>query len=171
MKGPPPDTHRTNDQIRITPVRVVDHEGKMRGVIPTIEALQIARDAEMDLVEVAPDERPPVCRIMDYGKFKYEQGKKKKDGAKTHQQQLKEIRLRPRTGDHDIDFKLKQARGFLEDRDKVKISVTFKGRENVHQELGRALIQSVIAKLEDIGKVEKMPMFEGKTLTAVIAPK
>ena len=165
------DTHRINEQIRITPVRVVDHEGKMRGVIPTLEALQIARDAEMDLVEVAPDERPPVCRIMDYGKFKYEQGKKKKDGAKTHQQQLKEIRLRPRTGDHDIDFKLKQARGFLEDRDKVKISVTFKGRENVHQDLGKTLIQSVIAKLEDIGKVEKMPMFEGKTLTAVIAPK
>ncbi len=171
MKGPPADTHRINEQIRITPVRVVDHEGKMRGVIPTLEALQIARDAEMDLVEVAPDERPPVCRIMDYGKFKYEQGKKKKDGAKTHQQQLKEIRLRPRTGDHDIDFKLKQARGFLEDRDKVKISVTFKGRENVHQDLGKTLIQSVIAKLEDIGKVEKMPMFEGKTLTAVIAPK
>jgi translation initiation factor IF-3 len=171
MKGSPIETHRVNEQIRITPVRVVDHEGKMRGVIPTLDALTIARENDMDLVEVAPDERPPVCRIMDYGKFKYEQGKKKKDGTKTHQQQLKEIRLRPRTGDHDIDFKMKQARGFLEDRDKVKISVTFKGRENVHQELGRALIQNVIAKLEDVGKVEKMPMFEGKTLTAVIAPK
>jgi translation initiation factor IF-3 len=165
------DTHRLNEQIRISPVRLVDHLGAMRGVLPTAEALTIAREADMDLVEVAPDERPPVCRIMDYGKFKYEQNKRKKDGAKTHQQQLKEIRLRPRTGDHDIDFKLKQARGFLGDRDKVKISVTFKGRENVHQELGRALIQNVISKLEDIAKVEKMPMFEGKTLTAVLAPR
>lgn len=162
---------RVNERIRVPQVRVIGDDGSQVGILTTREALAMAQSKGLDLVEVAATSRPPVCRIMDYGKFKYEQGKKKKDGAKTHQQQLKEIRLRPRTGDHDIDFKLKQARGFLEDRDKVKISVTFKGRENVHQDLGKTLIQSVIAKLEDIGKVEKMPMFEGKTLTAVIAPK
>ena len=144
----------------------------MRGIVPTIEALTLARDADLDLVEVAPDERPPVCRIMDYGKFKYEQNKRKKDGTKTHQQQIKEIRLRPKTGDHDIEFKVKQARGFLVDRDKVKVNVMFKGREIAHKDRGREMLQSVITMLEDVAKVEKMPSMEGdKPMSIVLTPR
>ena len=144
----------------------------MRGIVPTIEALTLARDADLDLVEVAPDERPPVCRLMDYGKFKYEQNKRKKDGTKTHQQQIKEIRLRPKTGDHDIEFKVKQARGFLVDRDKVKVNVMFKGREIAHKDRGREMLQSVITMLEDVAKVEKMPSMEGdKTMSIVLTPR
>lgn len=144
----------------------------MLGVIPTDEALKIALEAGLDLVEVAPNERPPVCRILDYGKFKYEQKKKQAKNAKTHQVQLKEIRLRPKTGDHDIQFKMKRARGFLEDRDKVKLNVFFRGRENAHHERGREILEGIIADLEDIAKVEKPPSMEGgRNMTAVLSPK
>ena len=144
----------------------------MLGVIPTEEALKIALEAGLDLVEVAPNERPPVCRILDYGKFKYEQKKKQAKNAKTHQVQLKEIRLRPKTGDHDIQFKMKRARGFLEDRDKVKLNVFFRGRENAHHERGREILEGIIADLEDIAKVEKPPGMEGgRNMTAVLSPK
>ncbi|MCA9027306.1 MAG: translation initiation factor IF-3 [Planctomycetaceae bacterium] len=161
-----------NEQIRLSPVRVVDPEGEMLGVIPTEEALKIALEAGLDLVEVAPNERPPVCRILDYGKFKYEQKKKQAKNAKTHQVQLKEIRLRPKTGDHDIQFKMKRARGFLEDRDKVKLNVFFRGRENAHHERGREILEGIIADLEDIAKVEKPPGMEGgRNMTAVLSPK
>ncbi|MCA9078821.1 MAG: translation initiation factor IF-3 [Planctomycetaceae bacterium] len=161
-----------NEQIRLSPVRVVDQEGEMLGVIPTEEALNIAQEAGLDLVEVAPNERPPVCRILDYGKFKYEQKKKQQKNAKTHQVQMKEIRLRPKTGDHDIQFKMKRARGFLEDRDKVKLNVFFRGRENAHHDRGREILTSIIADLEDIAKVEKPPGMEGgRNMTAVLTPK
>ncbi|MEZ6050060.1 MAG: translation initiation factor IF-3 [Planctomycetaceae bacterium] len=164
--------YRLNEQIRLSPVRVVDPEGEMLGVIPTEEALKIALEAGLDLVEVAPNERPPVCRILDYGKFKYEQKKKQAKNAKTHQVQLKEIRLRPKTGDHDIQFKMKRARGFLEDRDKVKLNVFFRGRENAHHERGREILEGIIADLEDIAKVEKPPGMEGgRNMTAVLSPK
>lgn len=143
----------------------------MLGVIPTSEALEHARQAELDLVEVAADERPPVCRIMDYGKFKYEQKKKQAKNAKTHQVQIKEIRLRPKTGEHDIDFKVKQARGFLADRDKVKVNVVFRGREMAHVDRGRQMLLEIIATLEDVAKVEKPASMEGKSMSAVLAPK
>lgn len=163
-------SHRINEQIRLTPVRVVDHNGNMLGVIPTIDALRIAVDAGLDLVEVAPNERPPVCRILDYGKFKYEQ--KRKTHQKTHQIQVKEIRLRPKTGEHDIEFKMKQARTFLEHKDKVKLNVMFRGRENAHHERGREILQQVIAALEDISKLEKtIGMEGGRSMTAVLSPK
>ena len=127
-RGLPPtpaeQMHRINDQIRITPVRVVDSEGNMVGILPTEEGLQIAQEAGLDLVEVSPNDRPPVCRIMDYGKFKYELKKRKTKGGRQHSVQVKEIRLRPKTGEHDIDFKIKRARRFLENRDKVKINVS-----------------------------------------------
>ena len=144
-------------------MRVVDHNGQMLGIIPTSEAQRTAVEAGLDLVEVAPNERPPVCRIMDYGKFKYEQGKKKKENTKTHQTQLKEIRLRPKTGEHDIDFKIKQARSFLDHKDKVKMTVIFRGR---------AMLDEIIHKLEDVAKVEKSPGMEsGRTMSIVLAPK
>ena len=123
-------THRINEQIRITPVRVVGQNNEQLGVLATTDALEQARQFGLDLVEVAPDQRPPVCRIMDFGKFKYEQKRKQAKSAKTHQVHLKEIRLRPKTGEHDVDFKVKQeARGFLTDRDKVKVTVMSKGGE------------------------------------------
>ncbi|MDA1014261.1 MAG: translation initiation factor IF-3 [Planctomycetota bacterium] len=167
------DNYRLNLQIRITPVRVVDHEGNMLGVIPTSEAQELANEANLDLVEVAPTERPPVCRIMDYGKFKYEQSKRQSRNQKTaHQVQVKEIRLRPKTGNHDIEFKINKAREFLAHRDKVKVNIMFRGRENAHHERGREILGNVIAMLEDVAKVEKSPGMEGgRNMTAVLAPK
>lgn len=172
MRGPttPEHSHRINEQIRLTPIRVVDHNGEMLGVIPTADALRIAVEAGLDLVEVAPNERPPVCRILDYGKFKYEQ--KRKTQQKTHQVQTKEIRLRPKIGDHDVEFKMKQARMFLEHKDKVKLNVMFRGRENAHHERGREILEQVIKALEDISKIEKPAGMEGgRSMTAVLAPK
>lgn len=144
----------------------------MLGVIPTIEAQRLAYDSDLDLVEVAPNERPPVCRIMDYGKFKYEQKKKHSNSTKTHQIQLKEIRLRPKTGEHDIEFKTKQARDFLTHKDKVKLNVIFRGRENAHHDRGREMLAQIIEKLQDVSKIEKPPSLEGgRNMTAVLAPK
>ena len=144
----------------------------MLGVIPTSEAMRTAMDAGLDLVEVAPNERPPVCRIMDYGKFKYEQKRKAANSAKQHQVQLKEIRLRPKTGEHDIDFKVKQAREFLVHKDKVKFNVQFKGRENAHHDRGREMLAAIIEQLQDVSKVEKTPSMEGgRNMTAVLSPK
>ncbi len=127
----------------------------------------------MDLVEVAPTERPPVCRIMDYGKFKYEQKKKQQSKtAKQHQTQIKEIRLRPKIGEHDMAFKIKQAREFLQHKDKVKINVQFKGRENAHHDLGREVLDQVKVMLEDVAKVEKMPVMEsGRSMIMILTPK
>ena len=164
--------HRINDQIRITPIRVVDSEGNMVGILPTEEGLQIAQDAGLDLVEVSPNDRPPVCRIMDYGKFKYELKKRKTKGGRQHTVQVKEIRLRPKTGEHDIEFKIKRARRFLENRDKVKINVIFRGRENAHRDRGHEMLEEIIEILEDIAKVEKPPGMEGgRTMSTVLAPK
>lgn len=165
-------SHRVNEQIRLSPIRVVDQNGQMLGVIPTAEALQLAREAGLDLVEVAPNERPPVCRILNYGKFKYEQKKRTQKSHKAHQTQLKEIRLRPKTGGHDIEVKMKRAREFLIDKDKVKLNVMFRGRENAHHDRGREMLQEIIAALEDVAKVEKPPAMEGgRNMTAVLAPK
>jgi len=152
-------------------VRVVNQTQEMLGAMPTLDALELARQAGLDLVEVAPDERPPVCRIMDYGKFKYEQKKKQAKSTKTHHVQVKEIRLRPKTGEHDVEFKVKQARGFLADRDKVKVTIIFKGREMAHVDRGREMILGVIASLQDVAKVEKNPSMEGRSMTAVLVPK
>ncbi|MCA8983015.1 MAG: translation initiation factor IF-3 [Planctomycetaceae bacterium] len=158
--------------MRISPIRVVSNEGEMLGVIETAKALALALESGLDLVEVAPNERPPVCRIMDYGKFKYEQKRKASKNTKVHQTQLKEIRLRPKIGEHDIEFKMKKARDFLAHRDKVKLTVMFKGRENAHHERGRDVLNSIVADLEDIAKLEKPPGMEsGRSMTAILAPK
>lgn len=144
----------------------------MVGVISTAEAMKMAADADMDLVEVAPHERPPVCRIMDYGKFKYEQKKKLQKNTKPHQVHVKEIRLRPKTGDHDVDVKMKRARQFLEERDKVKVTILFRGRENAHRDRGREILENVITSLGDVSKVEKPPGMEGgRSMTTILAPR
>ncbi|GIW89543.1 MAG: translation initiation factor IF-3 [Isosphaeraceae bacterium] len=142
----------------------------MLGVVPTGKALEMAREAGLDLVEVAPQERPPVCKIMDYGKFKYEQ-KKKSAKQKTHQVQVKEIRVRPKTGDEDIRVKVRKAREFLEDKDKVLVNVLFRGRELAHIEEGRKVMDEVLQMLEDVCRIEKAPSMEGKRLTALVAPR
>ncbi len=139
--------------------------------MPTTEALELARQADLDLVEVASEERPPVCRIMDYGKFKYEQNKKKKDAVRPKQIQLKEIRLHPKTDSHDIDFKVKQARGFLAEGDKVKVNVMFKGREMAHVDRVREMVAAIIVSMEDIAKVEKSPSMEGRSMTAILTKR
>lgn len=161
---------RINEQIRVPSVRVVSNDGKQLGIISTDEAMGIARESSFDLVEVAPNEQPPVCRIMDYGKYKYQQRKKHHSG-KVHHTKIKEIRLRPKTGQHDIDFKVKQARGFLDNRDKVQVSVVFRGREIVHVAEGRRVIEGVIEQLADVSKVETPPAQQGRRIVSTLAPK
>lgn len=139
-------------------------------MIPTEEALGIAREAGLDLVEVAPSERPPVCRVMDYGKYKYDQ-RKKQARSHSHHTKTKELRLRPKTGQHDIDFKVKRAQTFLRGRDKVQISVIFRGREIVHVEEGRRVIEGVIEALEPFGKIETPPTQQGRRIVCTLAPK
>jgi translation initiation factor IF-3 len=160
---------RLNEQIRKTPIRLIGANGEQLGIVPTHQALEMARDAQLDLVEVGPKEHPPVCRIMDYGKFKYSQSKK--THSKTHQQKTKTIRLHPKTGDHDIDTKINQARKFLEHNDKVVIEVVFRGREMQHPEEGHRIVAAIVEKLADISKVEKTASMEGKRMTAILAPK
>lgn len=144
----------------------------MLGIIPTADALRLALEAGLDLVEVSPNDRPPVCRIMDYGKFKYEQKKRQTQSTKQHQIQVKEIRLRPKTGEHDIEFKVKRAKKFLEQKDKVKVNVIFRGRENAHHERGREILNCVKSMLEEVAKIEKEPGMEGpRAMTMVLAPK
>ncbi|QDV53609.1 Translation initiation factor IF-3 [Gimesia fumaroli] len=165
-------TQRLNDQIRISPVRVIDQDGEQLGVIPTAEALKLAMEANLDLVEVASDAKPPVCRIMDYGKLKYERKKKTSKNTKQHQVQLKEIRMRPKIGKHDIEFKLKSARKFLEQKDKVKFNIMFRGRENAHHELGRTILGGIQEELSEIAKVEQAPtMASGRNMIMVLAPR
>src|SRR5438093_11626519 len=161
---------RINEQIRITPIRVIGAAGEQLGVIPTAEAMEKAREANLDLVEVAAVERPPVCKIMDYGKYRYEQSRKQTK-TKVHQQKLKEIRVRPKTGEHDVDTKLNQAKKFLEHKDKVLLKVLFRGRELQHIDEGRRIIISMVEKLADLAKIEKEPSMEGKRMTAMLAPK
>jgi translation initiation factor IF-3 len=158
-----------NEQIRISPIRLIGAEGEQHGIVPTMQAMEMAREAGMDLVEVSATERPPVCKIMDYGKHKYAQSKKQ--GTKTHQQKLKELRVRPKTGDHDIDTKVNQAKKFLEHGDKVIIKVQFRGREMQHIEEGRRVIEEILTKLADFSKLEKAASMEGKQMSALLAPK
>jgi translation initiation factor IF-3 len=160
---------RINEQIRISPVRVISADGQQLGILPTDEALSKAREAELDLVEVAPNDRPPVCRIMDFGKYKYE--KKKKQGGGAHHTRTKEIRLRPKTGEHDIDFKVKQAKGFLEHKNKVQVTVVFRGRELAHIDEGRKVMEGVVQELLEHGKLEMAPMQQQRRIICTIAPK
>ena len=163
---------RVNERIRVPQVRVIGDDGQQIGVLPVREALALAQSRGLDLVEVSPTARPPVCRVMDYGKFKYEQNRRaRKAKRKQHQMQLKEIKMRPKIEDHDYSFKLLHAREFLEGRDKVKFTVTFRGREIAHQEIGYKLIQRAIADLADVATVESPPRSEGRTLNAVLMPK
>jgi translation initiation factor IF-3 len=151
-------------------VRVISADGEQLGIIPTDQALALAREAELDLVEVAPNERPPVCRIMDFGKFKY-QKKKREHKSHAHQTKIKEIRVRPKTGEHDIDVKVKRARDFLVHKDKVIVTVMFRGREIAHKEEGQKIIKKIIEQLSDLAKIEAAPNEQGKRIMCTLAPK
>ncbi|WP_207395885.1 translation initiation factor IF-3 [Bremerella alba] len=165
------DQTRINDRIRISPIRVISADGEQLGVLPTDEALSIAREGGLDLVEVAPGAKPPVCRIMDYGKFKYQQSKKQHKNQ-SHHTKTKEIRLRPKTGDHDIEFKVKQAITFLQHKDKVQVSIQFKGREMAHVEEGHRVMAQVIELLvAEAGKLESPPKQMGRRIMATVSPK
>ncbi|HXK22510.1 MAG TPA: translation initiation factor IF-3 [Myxococcota bacterium] len=158
-----------NRMIRAPEIRVIDAEGQQLGVMTPDDAIQKAEEVGLDLVEVAPAARPPVCRIMDYGRYKYEQ-KKKSGKGKGHAASLKEVKLRPRTDQHDLDFKLKNARRFLLDGDKVKITVMYRGRELVHREIGRKQLDRVVELLGAIAVVESSPRMEGRLLSMILVP-
>jgi translation initiation factor IF-3 len=163
--------HRINELIRVSQVRVVSAEGEQLGVMSTTEAIAAARLAGLDLVEVAPEAKPPVCRIMDYGKFKYQQ-KKRQTKQQVNKTKIKQLRLRPKTGDHDIQVRLKQAREFLVHKDKVQIFVIVRGREVAHVDEGQKLIEHMIEQLEDVAKIETPPKrMENKRVMCVLAPK
>ncbi|MEX2315907.1 MAG: translation initiation factor IF-3 [Pirellulales bacterium] len=163
-------SQRINEQIRISPIRVIGQEGDQLGVLETNVALQRARDAGMDLVEVAPQEKPPVCRIMDFGKFKYQQKKRQHKGH-THHSKNKELRLRPKIGEHDLLTKVNRAKEFLADKDKVIFSVIFRGRENAHVDEGFKLVQRLIKDLEEVAKLEQPPQMHGRRIVVIFAPK
>ena len=160
---------RVNRMIRAPEIRVIGDEGEQLGVMTPDDALARAEDVGLDLVEVAPAAQPPVCRIMDYGKYKYEQ-KKKAGKSKGHAASLKEVKLRPRTDQHDLDFKLKNARRFLMDGDKVKVTVMYRGREMVHRDIGRKQLDKVVELLGELAAVENPPRMEGRFLSMILVP-
>lgn len=171
-KGRERDTgYRMNDEIRATEVRVVTDDGEMLGVHPVRDAIRLAEDRGMDLIEVAPGAKPPTCKIMDYGKWKYENKKKQAEARKKQTiVNIKEVQLRPRTEDHDLDTKLKHARKFLFNGDKVKVNLRFSGREMAHQDLGYDLLMKVTKELEDIAIIEAEPKKEGRQLFVLLGP-
>lgn len=158
---------RRNEQIRLSPLRVIGEDGEQLGVMTNEEAQRLARDAGVDLVEVAPNVRPPVCRVMDYGKWKYLQ---KKKGGKSHEQSLKEVRLRPKTDDHDRDIKVKRAASFLAKGSKVQFTMRFRGRERAHREVGIAILRRVAEEFGDKVKVERPPSMDGRNMVMILAP-
>lgn len=163
---------RINEQIRVPEVRLVDADGTQAGIVPTEEAQIKAEEQELDLVEVAPKANPPVCKIMDYGKYLYEQSRKERESRKKqHVIHMKEIRLRPKIEQHDFEFKVKNTRKFIERGDKVKITVFFRGREIVHQEFGAQVLERLIEAVEDIAKIETPMKKEGRNLIVYLAKK
>ena len=167
----PQDGVRRNEQIRAREVRVIGAEGEQIGILPCSDAIAMAREAGYDLVEVAANAEPPVCRIMDFGKFKYEQQQKKKEAKKNQTVvQIKEIKVRPKTDDHDYETKLRHIRRFLTDGDRCKVTVFFRGREIVHKDRGESILEKIIADTADVGKVEQAPSAEGRTLQMLLIP-
>ncbi len=163
---------RINDRIRVPQVRLIGPDGNQLGVMATTRAQQLADQHELDLVEVAPSANPPVCRIIDYSKFKYDQEKKERE-AKKHQKQsrLKEIRLKPNIDEHDYETKVKQAITFLKKKDKVKVNLFFRGRQMEHLDLGRKILDKFIIDTQNDGQVEKNPSMEGRIMSFVVSPK
>ena len=163
---------RVNRQIRITPVRVIGADGSQLGILEVDVAMRMAEEAGLDLVEVAATARPPVVRIMDYGKYKFEMAKQARVAKKKqHIIELKEVKFRPGIDDHDFETKTRHARRFLEEKNKVKVTMMFRGRQVAHPELGQAVLERVAATLVDVGKIETAGRLEGKSMTMILAPK
>jgi len=163
---------RVNHRIRVPEVLVVDADGSNLGVLPTQEALKRAREANLDLVEINPKGNPPVCKILDFGKFKYDESKRKRETKRKQTiVEIKEIKLRPKTDDHDLDFKMRSARKFLESGNKVKIVCRFRGREITHPEVARGQLEEIMKGTEDLANVELRPTMEGRAMALLLAPK
>ena len=172
IQRPPTQRVRINKLIRASEIRLIAEDGQQVGVMPTKDALAMAAEAHLDLVEVAPQANPPVCRIMDYGKFKYQQSKKQQEARRRQTTiQVKEVKVRPKIEEHDMAFKLKHIRRFLADRDKVKVTMIFRGREMAHQDRGYAILKQMAEALLDVALVEQEPRHEGRTLFMIMAPK
>ena len=166
------EAHKINTRIDSRDVRLIDAEGNNVGVVPTRQALIMAEEAGLDLVEISPDAKPPVAKILDYGKFKFQEQKRLAEARKKQRVvEIKEIKLRPMIDDHDYEVKLKAAKRFFEEGDKVKVTLRFRGREMDHQELGHKLLGKVKADTLDIAKVEMEPRFEGRQIIMILAPK
>ena len=170
-RPPERDTTRINDRIRVREVRLIGAEGEQLGIVETAEALKRAREADLDLVEVAPNAKPPVTRLLDYSKYKYEQEQKQK-AARKHQQQVnvREIKLRPKIANHDYETKKGHVERFLRHQDKVKITIMFRGREQAHPERGRALLQRLFEDLDGLAVIESAPLQEGRNMSMMLAP-
>jgi translation initiation factor IF-3 len=160
-----------NEKIRAREVRLIDDEGKQLGIVPTFEALKLARERELDLVEISPKAVPPVCKIMDFGKFKYQLAKKAHEAKKKQTViQVKEMKLGLKIEEHDLQVKVKHMREFLEDGDKVKVTIMFRGREILHKNMGEALALKIIEVLKGIGTLEQKPKFDGRNIIMIFAP-
>ena len=163
---------RVNEQIRVPKVRVISEQGEQLGILLTREALDRARSVGMDLMEVAPNENPPVCKIMDFGKWKYQQQKKEHQvRKKQHVHEMKELRMRPKTDTHDIQIKLDRAREFLGEGSKVQFTMIFRGREQLHQDIGRGIFREILTKLDDVAKIEREARMEGRRMIMILSPK
>lgn len=170
-KQDPSKRIRINNEIIAKEIRVVDDQGKMLGIMTRNEALRLAEERELDLIEIAPQAKPPVCKIIDFGKFQYELQKKEKYQKKQQQQQqMKEIRFKWRVDIHDFNFKVRHARNFIEEGNKVKASVIFRGREITHQEIGIQLLERFVAALDDVARVDQPIKSEGKSISVILAP-
>ena len=162
---------RINDRIRVPEIRLIGADGENVGVVSPDRGLRMAEDAGLDLVEISPNASPPVCKIMDYGKFKYEQQKRESEARKKQKTiDVKEVKFRPNTDTHDYDVKMRNVTRFLEAGDKVKVTLRFRGREMAHQNLGRDLLERVAADVEGLGKIENMPKMEGRQMVMMIGP-
>ena len=163
---------RINEQIRVREIRLIDDEGNQKGIVPTIDALRMARDEDLDLVEVSPNANPPVCKILDFGKYRFEMEKKLRDSKKNQKVlKLKEIRMQPKIGPGDLDTKAKHVQEFLDEGNKVKITIRFRGRELAHTELGYGVLQEVLKRLTSAYVVEKPAAMEGKFMSMIISGK
>lgn len=163
---------RINEEIRVKEVRLVGDNGEQLGIIPVKEALRMAQEKELDLVEVSANAKPPVCRIMDYGKYRYEQSKREKEARKKQKIiSVKEIKLRPNIEDHDLQTKSKNISKFLKEGDKVKVTMMFRGREMAHAELGKQLLDKVAVDMQEIANIERQPKIEGRNMIMILAPK
>ena len=163
---------RTNEQIRVREVRLIGSEGNQLGIMPTAEALRLAQEAGSDLVEIAPQASPPVCKILDYGKYRFEQEKKEKESRKRQKLiKMKEIRMQPKIEKHDLAFKTKHVKEFLDEGNKVKVTVRFRGRELAHTELGRDVLDRILENLEADFVVDRPPQMEGRMMSMILNPK